>query len=62
MQPLDFDRLAFPEFNRRARIQKFLRGNQPFEFSAHIHDDARFRYRQHATIENLAFGNRRRLA
>ena len=59
VQPLDLDGLAFAEFNRGAGIQKLLRRNQPFEFPADIHHHARFGYREHAPVENLAFGNRR---
>ena len=58
VQPLDFDCLAFSKFNRRPRIQKLLRGDQTLKFSAHIHDDACFDYRKHASVENLSFRNR----
>ena len=59
VQPLDLDGLAFAELDRGPGIQKLLRRNQPFEFPADIYNHARFSYREHAPIENLAFGNRR---
>ncbi len=58
VQTLHFNRLPCSEFNRAARIHKFLRGDQSFELPAHVHNHSSVSYRQHVPIENFAFGCR----
>ena len=56
VETLDFDGLTGAELDGAAGIKKFLRRDQAFKFSTHIHDDARFGDGKHAAIKNFALG------
>ncbi len=56
VKALDFDGLACAKGIGGAGVEEFLRGDQAFEFSADVHDDACIGDCYYAAVEDFAFG------